>query len=45
MSKEPNYRCEYVACICPKCREQIILKVYAKEPILRVDIAEQKEEG
>lgn len=45
MNQEPNYRCEYVACVCPKCREQINLKVYAKAPILRVDIAEPKEEG
>ena len=44
MSDEPNYRCEYIACVCPKCRENIILKVYAKMPIMRVDIVEPKEE-
>lgn len=28
--REPNYICEYVACICPKCHKEIALKVYVK---------------
>lgn len=40
MNQESNYRCEYVACICPKCHEEIAIKVYAKQPILRAEIAE-----
>ena len=42
-TKKPNYRCNYISCYCPKCRENITLKIYARTPILRVDIDEPKE--
>lgn len=37
---KPKYECIYVKCFCPKCREAIVLKVYAKQPIPLVAIAE-----
>lgn len=37
---EDNYRVEYVFCTCPACKKKIPLKVYAKVPILRVEIDE-----
>ena len=37
---QDNYRVEYVFCTCPACKKKIPLKVYAKVPILRVEIDE-----
>lgn len=42
--REGNYRVEYIACICPKCKKEIILKIYTKQPILMVEIAEPRGE-
>lgn len=30
----------YVACRCPKCKEEIALKIYAAQPILKAEIAD-----
>ena len=38
--REDNYKVEYVFCTCPGCKKKIPLKVYAKVPILKVEIAE-----
>lgn len=44
VTNESNYQCQYVACYCPKCRNEIFLKIYARTPILRAGVTEPKAE-
>ena len=30
----------YVACRCPKCKEEIALKIYGVQPILKAEVAD-----
>ena len=42
--QEPNYRSEYIACYCPECHKEIILKVYVKRSTPIINFAEACEE-
>lgn len=41
---KPNYKLYYVKATCPHCREDVILRVYAKVPPLNAVVVCETEE-